>query len=81
MRAAQSGAPEVGGLEKYERSEEEDNYPHRMMVNAAALLVTVLLSLAGVWLAMQLADVRKNQDCALSGRRNCLPIAVEKPEH
>jgi hypothetical protein len=79
LRAAQSGAPEPGGLEKYERGEEEDNYPHRMLVNAAALLVTILLALAGVWLAMQIADVRKSQDCALSGRRNCLPIAVERP--
>jgi hypothetical protein len=29
-----------------------------------------------VWLAMQIANMRKNQDCLLSGRRNCAPIDV-----
>jgi hypothetical protein len=38
-----------------------------------------MLALAGVWLAMQLAEMRKNQDCVLSGRRNCAPIEVTAP--
>jgi len=45
-----------------------------MVVNLAALAFTIVLALAGVWLAMQIADMRKNQDCLLSGRRNFAPI-------
>ena len=45
-----------------------------MMVNVAAFLVAVVLSIAGGWLAIQIADMRKNQDCVLSGQRNCAPI-------
>jgi len=29
---------------------------------------------------MQIADMRKNQDCLLSGRRNCAPIDVNAHE-
>jgi hypothetical protein len=50
-----------------------------MMVNVAALLATVALSIAGAWLALQLADVRKNQDCVLSGRSNCMRIETTSP--
>src|SRR5262245_1775746 len=65
----------VEGLAKYEGGEEqEDTYRHRMMVNLAALAFTIALALAGVWLAIQIADLRKNQDCVLSGRRACAPI-------
>ena len=64
-------------LAEYERGDDsEDSYRHRMLVNLAALLVIVVLSVAGAWLAMQIAELRKNQDCVLSGRRNCMPIEV-----
>src|SRR5262249_34884028 len=69
----QPGSP-VEGLAKYEGGEREDDYRHRMMVNLAGLIVTVLLALAGVWLTIQIAEMRKTQDCFLSGRRNCTPI-------
>jgi hypothetical protein len=51
-----------------------------MMVNLAALAFTVALAIAGIWLAIQIADMRKNQDCLLSGRRNCAPIDVKALE-
>jgi hypothetical protein len=51
-----------------------------MVVNLAALLVTIALSIAGAWLVIQLAEMRKNQDCVLSGRRNCNPIDVKAIE-
>jgi len=71
-RRVQPPDPPNEALSKYEGGEErEDTYRHRMMVNLAALAFTVVLALAGVWLAMQIADMRKNQDCLLSGRRNC----------
>jgi hypothetical protein len=67
----------VEGLAKYEGGEEqEDTYRHRMVVNLAALAFTIVLALAGVWLAIQIAGLRKNQDCVLSGRRDCAPIDV-----
>jgi hypothetical protein len=74
-------ASPVEGLAKFEGGgEQDDNYRHRMMVNLAALLFTVALAVAGVWLAIQIADMRKNQDCVLSGRRNCAPIDVKALE-
>jgi len=51
-----------------------------MMVNLAALAFIVVLSIAGAWLVIQLADLRKNQDCVLSGRRNCAPIDIKTLE-
>jgi len=82
LRAPQGAATPVEGLEKYEggEGEQDDNYRHRMMVNLAALAVTVLLAIAGIWLVIQLAELRKNQDCVLSGRRNCAPIDVKAIE-
>jgi hypothetical protein len=68
-----SDAP-VGDLTKFEQSEPEDDYRHRMTVNALGLVVTILLVIAGVWLANKIADIRKNQDCFLAGRPNCTPI-------
>ena len=50
-----------------------------MIVNLAALAFTVALAVAGIWLAIQIADMRKNQDC-LPGRRNCAPIDVKALE-
>jgi hypothetical protein len=77
----QSPDPPVPDLGKYEGGGEyDDNYRHRMMVNIAALGFTAVLAIAGVWLVMQLADLRKNQDCVLSGRRNCAPIDVKALE-
>jgi hypothetical protein len=74
-------ASPVEGLAKYEGDgEQDDNYRHRMIVNLAALAFTVVLAIAGIWLAIQIADMRKNQDCLLSGRRNCAPIDVKALE-
>lgn len=75
----QSGGDITGpeNLAKYERGDGEDDYRHRMMMNAAALAVTVILAAAGAWLAITIGDMRKDQDCYLSGRRNCTPIDVQ----
>jgi hypothetical protein len=79
-RPPQSPPSPVEGLAKYEGGELDDDYRHRMKVNLAALAFTVVLALAGVWLVIQLAEMRKNQDCVLSGRRNCAPIEVTTPQ-
>jgi hypothetical protein len=77
---AASGGPAlaspVSDLAKFERSVGRDDYRHRMVVNAIALAFTVLLAAAGIWIAESMAVMRKNQDCALMGRRNCSPVEV-----
>jgi hypothetical protein len=70
--------PVVEDLAKYERDEGPDDYRHRMIMNAAALLFVVALIGAGIWLADTMAAMRKNQDCVLSGRRGCTPVEVTK---
>lgn len=49
-----------------------------MLMNLAAMAVLAALIAGGVWLAFKLADLRKNQDCALSGRRGCA-TTIEVP--
>lgn len=62
-------------LSRYEQATEEtDDFRHRMLANAAALLFTVALIGIGIWLAFSIADMRKTQDCALTGRRDCARI-------
>ena len=66
----------VPDLTKYERADGGDDYRHRMTMNVLGLLVTILLVIAGVWLAGKIAEFRKIQDCYLSGSRTCAPIEV-----
>src|SRR5262245_19601477 len=69
----QGGTP-VRDLGKYERAGPDDDYRHRMLMNLRGLAVTVVLIIARVWIADKIAELRKTQDCYLSGRRNCNPI-------
>ena len=69
--------PVVPDLEKYERiPEPPGEYRHRMMMNGLGLAVTVALIVTGLWIADVMAHMRKDQDCVLSGRRNCASIDV-----
>ena len=72
--------PAVGDLAKFERTKGEDDYRHRMTMNALALVATFFLVIAGVWLATRISDMVKTQDCFLSGRRNCAPIDIGPTE-
>ncbi len=65
----------VEDLRKYARGGEDD-YGHRMRMNAVAVAVVVVLVACGVWLVDTMAQMRKKQDCVLSGRRNCVQINV-----
>lgn len=47
-----------------------------MKTNAATVLVVALLIWCGLWLADTLAQMRKTQDCVLSGLRDCTPITL-----
>jgi hypothetical protein len=72
------GPSPVQDLDRFERTEGEDDYRHRMMMNALAAGVVILLIAGGIWIANSMALMRKNQDCFLSGKRNCNP-PVEAP--
>src|SRR5258708_14130878 len=64
----------VEGVEKYARSQEPDNYRQRMINNGLAFAFCILLVAIGIWLATSIAEMRRNQDCVLSGRRNCAHV-------
>ena len=66
----------VEGVGKYARSEEPDNYRQRMINNGLAFAFCILLVAIGIWLATTIAEMRKNQDCVLSGRRNCANVST-----
>jgi hypothetical protein len=61
------------GKERDKPPEDEGN---RNVENAVMLGVFAVLVAAGVWLLATMADVRKAQDCAAQGRRNCATIDV-----
>jgi hypothetical protein len=60
-------------------SEEEKRAPpedegDRARENAVMLGFFAVLVVAGIWLLGTMADLRKVQDCAAQGRRNCATI-------
>ncbi len=71
------GTPPVEGLGKYAPTEGDDDYRHRMINNGLALAACIFLVIVGVWLANSIAEMRKNQDCVLMGRRDCTPVSAQ----
>ena len=65
----------VDNLHKYAQPGDDD-YRHRMMMNLIAVLVAVVLVGCGIWLMNAIVQMRKAQDCVLSGRRNCMTISA-----
>lgn len=49
-----------------------------MLINGAALLFILALIGGAIWLADTMADMRRNQDCVLSGRRGCTPVEYDR---
>lgn len=69
--------PPVEDLRKFAQgSEAPEDYRHRMRTNVIAFAALAVLVVAGVWIVNVLADMRKAQDCVLSGRRNCAQVDV-----
>ena len=56
-----------------DKDSDEGNRTIENMVLAGFFIVLVA---AGIWLLGTMADVRKAQDCAAQGRRNCQTIEV-----
>lgn len=76
-RFRQSSESPVANLSRFEGANESDDYRHRMTMNIAGFTVTVVLIAAGLWIADSIAELRKEQDCALSGRHNCALLHAE----
>jgi hypothetical protein len=62
-----------GGKDAPEPPEDQGN---RNVENAVMLGFFAVLVALGIWLLSNMADVRKMQDCAAQGRRNCVSIDV-----
>ena len=56
--------------------DEPDDFRQRMLANLAAVAFTVALMAVGIWLTMNIAGLRKTQDCVLMGRRDCAHISA-----
>ena len=69
--------PPVPDLAKYERGEGADDYRHRMIVNILAFVFVLALIGTGVWIVDKMAQMRRDQECVLSGRRGCTPVEYE----
>jgi hypothetical protein len=65
----------VNDLSQYARGD-DDNYRHRMINNVLAFLVLVVIVYCGIWLANTMAQMRRDQDCVLTGRTNCAQIKI-----
>jgi hypothetical protein len=64
-------------LSRYERDRSEpDDFRHRMLANLAALAFTIALTAVAIWLAVNIAGLRKTQDCVLMGRHDCVRITT-----
>ena len=57
-------------------SEPPEDHGNRVVENAVLLVFFVALVAAGIWLLGTMAEIRKVQDCAAQGRRNCATIEV-----
>ncbi|WP_050420286.1 hypothetical protein [Bradyrhizobium tropiciagri] len=60
------------------RQQPPEDEGNRSIENAVMFGFFVVLVAAGIWLLGAMADIRKVQDCAAQGRRNC--ASVEVPE-
>ena len=60
-------------------SEPPDEEGARRTENAVMLGFFIVLVAAGVWLLGSMADIRKAQDCAAQGRRNCATMEIPSP--
>src|SRR5271156_2636746 len=68
----------VPDLSKYSGAPEEDDYRQRMLINVLAFLVLSLMVYCGIWIADNMSQRAKVQDCVLMDRTNCAPILVPR---
>jgi hypothetical protein len=66
----------VPDLSRFQRLPQDEDYGHRMLMNALAFAVLSVMVFFGVWIADNMMQRTKVQDCVLLGRTNCAPIPV-----
>ena len=59
-----------------EEGKEPEDEGNRWVENAVMFGFFAVIVAAGIWLLGTMADIRKVQDCAAQGRRNCATIEV-----
>jgi hypothetical protein len=59
-----------------EEGEPPEQQGSRKLENAVLFGFFVVLVAAGIWLLGTMADLRRVQDCAAQGRRNCGTIEI-----
>lgn len=60
-----------------EDEDEEEAEAHRRTARLAGLAVILLLAVIGLFLVQKLRTESKLEDCLMSGRTNCAPIAEQ----
>ena len=67
---------DVAMIEEEKKQPPPEDQGNRAVENAGMLGFFAVLVVAGIWLLSTMADIRKVQDCAAQGRRNCATIDV-----
>ena len=82
---AVSSSPRPSPVEDVEsyiyRDDGAEDDRRRMIGNAVAAAILLVLIFCGIWLADTIAKMRDSQDCALIGRMNCAPIERPNRSH
>jgi len=55
---------------------EDNDDPHRRRIHALGLAFCLILAVIGVWLANEFTEMKRIQDCVLSGRTGCIPLKI-----
>jgi hypothetical protein len=66
----------VPDLSRFHRLPESEDYGHRMLMNALAFAVLSIMIFFGVWIADNMTQRAKDQDCIHLDRTSCAPIPV-----
>ena len=56
--------------------EDTDDHRHRRRIHALGLAFCLILAVIGVWLANEFTEMKRIQDCVLSGRTGCIPLKI-----
>jgi hypothetical protein len=54
--------------------DEREASSRRDFANLLAVIICLVILIAGFWLMNKLWESKKLQDCVFSGRRNCAPV-------
>jgi hypothetical protein len=66
----------VGSVRPLLAREDADDPRHRRRIHALGLAFCLILAVIGVWLANEFTEMKRVQDCVLSGRTGCIPLKI-----